>query len=98
MVLKLTIKHDVGKWRISLIPVKCIKSIVAVLEFGAKKYAVDNWKTVPDAKTRYYDAAIRHLTAWFDGEKIDAESGLPHLAHAACCLIFLIWLDEELTK
>ena len=91
----MTVKHDSGKWRISLVPVMALMSIVEVLEFGAKKYAVDNWQTVPDARRRYYDAAIRHLTAWWDGEKLDEESGLPHLAHAGCCVIFLLWLDEN---
>ena len=91
----MTVKHDSGKWRMSLVPVTALKSIVDVLEFGAKKYAVDNWRTVPDARRRYYDAAIRHLTAWWDGETLDEESGLPHLAHAGCCVIFLLWLDEN---
>ncbi|WP_228144548.1 dATP/dGTP diphosphohydrolase domain-containing protein [Moraxella lacunata] len=26
-------------------------------------------------------------------EMVDGESGLPHLAHAVCCLIFLMWFD-----
>lgn len=91
----MTIKHDTGKWRLSLIPVYCLRVIVQVLEFGALKYAIDNWKTVPDSRRRYYDAAIRHLTAWWDGETNDPESDLPHLAHAACCIIFLLWLEKN---
>lgn len=91
----MTLKFDAGKWRLSLIPVSCIRTIVGVLEFGAAKYALDNWKTVPDARRRYYDAALRHLTAWWDGERNDPESNLPHLAHAACCIIFLLWLDDN---
>ncbi len=91
----MTTKHDSGKWRFSLVPVCAIKSVIDVLEFGAKKYAPGNWKTVPDAKTRYFDATIRHVTAWWEGEKSDSESGLPHLAHAVCCLLFLLWLDKE---
>lgn len=91
----MTTKHDSGKWRFSLVPFKAMRSIIAVLEFGAQKYAPDNWKTVPDARTRYYDAAIRHLTAWFSGEKLDQESGENHLAHAACCIMFLLWFDTR---
>lgn len=90
----MTTKHDAGKWRFSLIPLCAIRSVIEVLEFGAKKYAPDNWKTVPDARIRYFDATIRHVTAWWDGEKNDNESGLPHLAHAVCCLLFLLWMDE----
>lgn len=91
----MTTKHDAGKWRFSLVPMNAIRSVIDVLEFGAKKYAPDNWKTVPDARKRYFDATIRHVTAWWSGEKDDGESGLPHLAHAICCLLFLLWLDEE---
>lgn len=86
-------KDDKTKRRLSLIPIKCLNSIVDVLEYGVKKYGLGNWKHVPDANTRYFDAAIRHLFAWRDGEKLDPETNLPHLAHAACCVIFALWFD-----
>ena len=61
-----------------------------VLEYGAKKYSRDNWYKVPDAKTRYWAAAMRHIVLHDTGEIFDAESGLPHLAHAlAGCLILV---------
>ena len=40
-------------------------------------------------------ACHRHLQAWWSGERLDKESGLPHLAHAVCCLLFLMWGDDE---
>lgn len=86
-------KFDTGKLRWSLLPAGTIKSILQVLEVGAKKYDVDNWKRVPEAETRYYDAMMRHMEAWFSGEKLDQEDGLPHLAHAGCCLLFLLFFD-----
>lgn len=88
-------KLDSDKLRWSLLPSGTIAQVIAVLEYGAKKYAVRNWIDVPDAKTRYYDAAMRHLDAWRGGELNDSESGLPHLAHAACCLLFLLWFDGK---
>lgn len=88
-------KFDGGKWRLSLLPIKPLIEIVGVLEFGAKKYAEDNWKVVENGRRRYFDACIRHLTSWFLGEKKDPESGFSHLAHAGCCLFFLMQLDEE---
>ncbi len=91
----MTIKHDAEKWRFSLIPIAPLKSVISVLEFGARKYAPGNWKTVPDARTRYFNAAMRHITAWWSGERNDTESGLPHLAHAICCLLFLLWFDSR---
>ena len=32
----------------------------------------------------------RHMTAWWAGEDNDADTGMPHTWHAACCLAFLI--------
>ena len=88
-------KADAGKPRMSLLPWRAIQQIVAVLEFGATKYGADNWKRVPEAHQRYFDATMRHLLAWWDGERLDAESGLPHLAHAGCCILFLLWVDKS---
>jgi hypothetical protein len=34
---------------------------------------------------------MRHLLAFWSGEETDPESGLPHLAHALCGLMFLHW-------
>lgn len=84
------IKHDVDKLRYELLPVKPIEDIVRVLTFGSKKYKDDNWKHVKPFEDRYYAAALRHITAWRKGEILDRETGLPHLAHATCCLVFLL--------
>jgi hypothetical protein len=40
--------------------------------------------------SRYYGAALRHLNKWNSGVDVDDESGLPHLAHAGCCIAFLL--------
>jgi len=92
------IKFDNGKRRWSLLPSGVINEVIDVLEFGAKKYAIDNWKYVPDNKTRYYDAAMRHINDWHESGKIDQDSGKNHLAHAICCLMFLLWIDNAETK
>ena len=52
----MTTKHDQSKPRFSLIPVGTLNAVIRVLEFGASKYAENNWQTVPDARRRYYDA------------------------------------------
>lgn len=87
------VKLDSGKRRWSLLPRGTVPQVVDVLEYGARKYAPDNWQKVPDARRRYYDAAHRHIEAWWGGETRDPETGLHHLAHATCCLLFLIWVD-----
>ena len=91
-------KFDSGKPRWSLLPRGTLRKVIQVLEAGAVKYDVDNWKSVPDARTRYYDAMNRHSEAWWGGEKHDPETGIHHLTHATCCALFLMWLDEPVEE
>ena len=70
-----------------------LTEVLTILEFGAVKYAPENWRYVDNARTRYFDAAQRHIMAWWQGEQTDSESGKHHLAHAVCCLMFLMWFD-----
>lgn len=83
-------KADQGKPCPSLCPVSLIEAVTAVRMYGTQKYGdPDNWKQVePD---RYHQAMLRHiLAAWNDPYKIDPESGLPHIAHVATNIAFLL--------
>jgi hypothetical protein len=88
-------KFDGNKPQYGLLPPLALRATVDVLTFGAEKYEPDNWKFVPDSKRRYFDALQRHLWAYKDGEKIDPESNMHHLAHAMCCLMFLYEHDVK---
>jgi hypothetical protein len=88
-------KHDKGKPRWDLLPLGLIEEVVKVLTFGSMKYNDNNWQGLDNANERYYAAAMRHLVAWRNGEMKDSESGLSHLAHAACCLVFLFWFETK---
>jgi hypothetical protein len=90
-------KFDGDKLRWDLLPWREVEQVVKVLTFGLRKYDADNWKQV-EPKTRYVAAAFRHLCAWIKGEKPDPETGVNHLAHAICCLLFLLWKDNEEKK
>jgi hypothetical protein len=66
-----------------------LQGIAKVLEFGAIKYAKDNWRT-SGSWCKCADSGLRHLMWYADGELCDGESNLPHLAHFGCNLAFLI--------
>jgi len=87
-------KFDQNKPRLELLPSDALIEIAKVLTFGAKKYSSENWRKGINY-SRLMGAAMRHLLAWKDGEDKDPESGLTHLAHAGCCVLFLIWMEKN---
>jgi hypothetical protein len=97
-VVEKAVKFDAGKLRYSLLPRVSVEEIVRVLMFGSQKYSDNNWMLLfdrPDGKERYYNAAMRHLTAWWSGERNDPESGLHHLGHVGACIVFLLWHEAD---
>lgn len=90
------LKYDTAKTPLSLIPKEALDQIAGVLDYGKRKYAAHNWRKGMEW-SRLIDATLRHLTAFNSGEDTDPESNLPHLAHAACNLCFLItYYDKQL--
>lgn len=87
-------KKDQGKLRWSLLPWEALKEVVKVLEFGVQKYQENTWQNVPNGRQRYLDAAFGHLIL-AQTELNDSESGLPHLAHCACCVLFALYLTKN---
>ena len=81
-------KYDGEKPRMYLLPPKALTEVAKVLTFGANKYDEHNWKKLDNLQNRYTGAALRHIFAHMDGEELDPETGLDHLAHALCCLLF----------
>lgn len=97
VVVEQFMKFDTSKLRYDLIPTSTTKALAQVLTYGAKKYKPNNWQNVDDID-RYIAALYRHLEAWRDGEKVDKESGLPHLAHALTNVVFLLHLDKPIKR
>jgi len=90
------LKNDKYKNRLELIPTELIEEVGRVLTFGANKYAPNAWRKAKEEDYgRFVGAAMRHLEAYRKGEYFDPESGLPHLAHAATNLGFLLALDKK---
>jgi hypothetical protein len=87
-------KDDTGKLRWDLLPIEPIEKVVEVLTNATKKYTPNSWRNVENAQERYYAALMRHIVAYRHGESKDAESGISHIAHALCNLIFLYELAK----
>jgi hypothetical protein len=87
------LKFDAGKLPLHLLSTEAMNQTAAVLAFGADKYAEHNWRK-GFTWSRPLSAAMRHITAFNAGEDKDPESGLSHLAHAACCIMFLLEFEK----
>lgn len=87
-------KLDNGKPPMSLLDRYALEQIAMVLKFGAAKYERDNWRK-GIAYSRLTDAALRHLFAFIDGEDNDPESNISHIAHAGCCILFLLRMIKD---
>lgn len=81
-------KKDGDKPSLELIPRKCLEGMGYVLKFGAEKYDRHLWREGMEW-SRLLGGAMRHITAFNDGEDLDPESGQSHLYHAMCCLAFI---------
>lgn len=73
-----------------LVPPVAIIHDATVLRYGAEKYGPYNWREEKISYSVYVSAAMRHLLSAFDGEDVDPESGLPHIAHARATLGILL--------
>ena len=56
---------------------------------GACKYGRHNYRMVGVRSSVYYDATMRHLMAWWEGQDIDPASGLHHVTKAITSLVVL---------
>jgi hypothetical protein len=89
------VKHDQKKVMWHTLPWQALEQVAKVMTCGANKYGYENWlKGSGLERNRYFSAALRHLTAYHKGEKLDPESGISHVAHAAAGL--LMWLETDL--
>jgi hypothetical protein len=84
------VKYDDNKPDWSLVPFESLEGMVKVLEFGAKKYDGWNWTNGGGfSYTRVLRSCLRHIFAYMRGENNDPESGLSHIHHAMCNLLFI---------
>ncbi len=53
---------------LSVVPSTALYAMAAAHMDGAYKYGAHNWRVSGVSARTYYDAAMRHLTAWWEGE------------------------------
>jgi hypothetical protein len=87
-MLKVGTKYDQGKPRWHLVPPE-FEEVVKVLTYGAAKYDERNWEK-GISYSRIISSTFRHIYSWIRGERDDPETGLHHLAHATCNVLFLL--------
>jgi hypothetical protein len=83
------------KLRWDLVPMECLDDLASVLTYGASHYKAKSWMELEDAENRYFAALMRHLSASRQGEINDSESGLSHMAHVMCNVVFLLWFEKH---
>jgi hypothetical protein len=86
----------------STVPAQVVGELGLAMLEGACKYGRHNYRVSGVRASVYYDALGRHITAWWEGQDIDPESGLPHIIKAMACLAVLRdsqiqgnWVDDR---
>lgn len=80
------------KW--SLVDYKALEPMVEVLEFGAKKYAPNNWKKGLPV-TEICESLLRHTYDFLNGEDKDEESQISNVGHILCNAMFLSYMLQN---
>lgn len=77
------------KVQMSTVPAEVLLEVAVALTEGARKYGRHNYREIGVRGSVYYDATLRHLMAWWEGEDIDPDSDLSHITKAITSLIVL---------
>lgn len=98
-VTQTAIKYDNFKTDWAILPLGPLEEIARVLSFGEQKYARGNYALGEGlAYTRVINSLLRHTTQFMRGEDLDPETGLSHLAHAGCNILFLLYYEQNKDK
>lgn len=98
-------KDSVGtkKTAISCLPIRVLWRVGLAMMEGALKYGRFNYRAAGVRASVYFDAAVgRHLFSWWEGQDVDADSGLHHIDKAIAGLMVLRdsmlqgnWVDDR---
>lgn len=94
-------KDAVGNKKVafSTVPSSVLAEVAVGMTEGARKYARHNWRVAGVRGSIYYDATLRHLFKWWEGEDLDPDSGLSHIAKAITSLVVMrdAMINEKFT-
>lgn len=85
-------KDAIGSSKVPLfarLPRRVLGELALALLEGARKYGGFNWRVSGVRASVYMDALDRHLSAWWEGQDLDPDSGLSHVTKAIACLTVL---------
>ena len=72
-----------------LMDADAILSLAEVLQYGASRYARDNWRKIPSEE--HFNHMMIHYYAWLKGDKSDN-----HLGHMLCrCMMLYATAKKE---
>lgn len=90
-----------GKTIWSLLPFEQLEKVVRVMEGGVPDYQDGDPFMDPanymgcEQPLVYFNSLMRHVLDWRYGLEADPDSGQPPLAHAVCCALILMCLDDQ---
>ncbi len=76
----------VKKVPLHVVPSKPLLEVGLAMMEGGRKYGAHNYRQIGVRMSTYYDAIMRHVVSWWEGEDIDPDSGIHHLVKAMACL------------
>lgn len=84
-------KEELGTRKVPLhcLPCKPIMEMALGMMEGGRKYGTHNYRVMGVRSSTYYNATMRHLMAWWEGEDIDPDSGINHIVKALTSLLVL---------
>ncbi len=92
----------IKKWSLSYVPARVLAVLSVAMQEGANKYGSHNYRVAGVRAMVYWDATIRHLFAWKEGENFDPDSNINHIAKAIASLVVLLdgmmegnWNDDR---
>lgn len=95
----------IKKAGLSSVPTPVLWELGVAMTEGACKYGRHNYRVIGVKASVYYDACLRHVGAWWEGEDTDPDSGLSHITKAIASLAVLRdamirgnWVDDRPPK